>query len=100
LQFFFYIYVIKYFEDEFGQKCSVSSENVNEDRKIYVGYAGEYVSLSCDDYSFEGQSDEVMDEYEVCITPLNFHDPDCAVQLEYTTTYGGVPLQVWIILLH
>ncbi|XP_056000592.1 uncharacterized protein LOC125656133 [Ostrea edulis] len=78
---------------EFGKDCSVSFAKVNEDRHLYVEYNGENVGWWCDDFSFNGKADEIMDEYEVCVKPLYFSDPDCAVQLEYTTTYGGVTLQ-------
>lgn len=94
------MYIMKYFEDEFGKDCSVSFAKVNEDRHLYVEYNGENVGWWCDDFSFNGKADEIMDEYEVCVKPLYFSDPDCAVQLEYTTTYGGVTLQVCFALVH
>ncbi|XP_048742686.1 uncharacterized protein LOC125656135 [Ostrea edulis] len=78
---------------EFGDDCSVSFEEVNEDRQIYVEYNGKKVGFLCDYFSFEGQGKEILDEYEVCVTPIYFQDPDCAVRLDYQTSYGGKTLQ-------
>jgi hypothetical protein len=30
----------------------------------------------------------------VCVEPIYFQDPDCAVRLDYKTSYGGKSLQV------
>ncbi|XP_048742676.1 uncharacterized protein LOC125656130 [Ostrea edulis] len=78
---------------EFGKDCTVFWKYLDEDDRIYVGYNGRDVSFVCDDYSFKGKGDEILDEYEVCVTPLNFTDPNCAVRLDYKTTYGGSTLQ-------
>lgn len=66
---------------------------VNEDRQIYVEYNGKEVLSHCADYSFTGRDDS-FDEYEVCVTPLAFTDPNCAIQLKYKSSYYGETLQV------
>ncbi|XP_048742684.2 uncharacterized protein LOC125656134 isoform X2 [Ostrea edulis] len=78
---------------EFGEKCSVFWKYLDENDRIYVDYNGKHVASYCNDYSFKGKGDEILDEYEVCITPVNFTDPDCAVRLDYKTSYAGSTLQ-------
>jgi hypothetical protein len=84
------------FKDEFGDDCSVFWKYLDEGDRIYVEYNGKDVSFFCDDYSFKGQGDDILDEYEVCVTPLNFTDPNCAVRLDYKDSYGGERLQVYV----
>ncbi|XP_056001712.1 uncharacterized protein LOC125656142 [Ostrea edulis] len=80
------------FKDEFGKDCTVFWKSLDENDQIYVGYNGRYILSFCDDYSFQGKGDGILDEYEVCITPVNFTDPDSAVRLDYKT-YGYKTLQ-------
>ncbi|XP_061167926.1 uncharacterized protein LOC133176887 [Saccostrea echinata] len=78
---------------EFGDTCSVFLKELDESRQFYVEYHGKRVSTLCDDFSFEGRGDEIMDEYKVCVTPQYFNDPDCAIELVYTSSVFGKPLQ-------
>jgi hypothetical protein len=83
--------------DEFGDDCTVFWKYLDEGDRIYVEYKGKGVASFCNDYSFKGRGDEILDEYEVCVTPLNFTDPNCAVRLDYKDSYGGRLLKVMII---
>ncbi|XP_062578726.1 uncharacterized protein LOC134240677 [Saccostrea cucullata] len=78
---------------EFGDTCSVFLKELDENRRIYVEYYGKRVGSFCDDYSFEGVGNENMDEYKICVTPQFFNDPDCAVELKYTSTIFGSTIQ-------
>ncbi|XP_056000595.1 uncharacterized protein LOC130046519 [Ostrea edulis] len=78
---------------EFGKKCSVFWKYLDENDRIYVDYNGKDVTSHCGDYSFKGKGNEILDEYEVCITPVTFTDPNCAVRLDYETSPGGSTLQ-------
>ncbi|XP_062602497.1 uncharacterized protein LOC134264216 [Saccostrea cucullata] len=78
---------------EFGDTCSVFLKELDENRAFYVEYHGKTVGLLCDDYSFEGRGDEIMDEYKICVTPQYFDDPDCAVELKYTSSIFGPAIQ-------
>jgi hypothetical protein len=83
--------------DEYGKDCTVFWKYLDEGDRIYVEYNGKDVVFPCDDYSFKGRGDATLDEYEVCVTPLNFTDPNCAVRLDYKDLYDGKLLQVIII---
>ncbi|XP_062578722.1 uncharacterized protein LOC134240674 [Saccostrea cucullata] len=78
---------------EFGEDCSVSLDDVSENRQIYVEYKGEKVSTWCDYMSFNGRGYNILDEYEICVTPIYFNDPYCSVRLDYKSSYGGRTLQ-------
>ncbi|XP_056000596.1 uncharacterized protein LOC130046380 [Ostrea edulis] len=85
-----YGYTVTY---EFGKDCSVFLEDLDENRQVYVEYNGGYVGIFCNDISFNGKGDEIMDEYEVCVTPQYFEDPDCAIELEYKASVTGGTLR-------
>jgi len=79
----------------FGVDCSVSLEYIDENDVIYAQYDGGKLSTWCDDMSFIGRGDEIMDEYELCVTPEYYEDPDCAVEVVYHETYGGKTIQTF-----
>ncbi|XP_048739201.2 uncharacterized protein LOC125653680 isoform X4 [Ostrea edulis] len=78
---------------EFGDDCTVSFKKVNEERQIYVEYKGKHIRWLCDDFSFKGRGENIMDDYEICVTPQYFTDPDCAVRLDYKSSYTSGRLQ-------
>ncbi|XP_052106438.1 uncharacterized protein LOC127738974 [Mytilus californianus] len=78
----------------FGKDCSVSIEHVDEDKSITVVYNGpDNLHSWCDYMSFIGRDDGYLNEYEICITPEVYDDPDCAVELTYREDYDGTPLK-------
>ncbi|XP_052098913.1 uncharacterized protein LOC127733632 [Mytilus californianus] len=77
----------------FGKDCSVSIEHVDEDKSITVVYNGIDALKYCDDMSFIGRDAGYLNEYEICITPEFYEDPDCAVELTYRDQYDGTPLK-------
>lgn len=79
--------------DEFGKNCTSSPSSdrhyqgiVNENRQLDITYEGKTVNDYCATISFKGVGDgpSVRDEYKVCVTPVHFNDPSCAVQLNFT----------------
>ncbi|XP_061180228.1 uncharacterized protein LOC133188756 [Saccostrea echinata] len=78
---------------EFGDTCLVFLKELDESVQYSVEYHGKPVSILCDDYSFHGKGDVIADEYKVCVTPQYFNDSDCAIELVYTSTLFGTPLQ-------
>jgi hypothetical protein len=92
--FFFYS-----FKDEFGEDCGIFLKYIDENDWIYVEYNGKDVSFFCDDISFKGRGNDILDEYEVCVTPLSFYDPDCAVRLDYKDSTSSRILQVTVMFL-
>ncbi|CAC5367512.1 unnamed protein product [Mytilus coruscus] len=80
----------------FGKDCSVSLEHVNEDETFIAVYNGQNNLHSwCDYMSFSGRDDGYLNEYEICITPEFYEDPDCAVELTYREHYDGTPLKTY-----
>ncbi|XP_076084288.1 uncharacterized protein LOC143055015 isoform X2 [Mytilus galloprovincialis] len=78
----------------FGEDCSVTLEKVNDDESFIAEYYGKKdLDSWCDHMSFTGRDSGYMNEYEICITPLVYEDPDCAVELTYKERYGGSPLK-------
>lgn len=78
---------------EFGKNCTSSPSSdrhyrgiVNENRQLDITYEGKTVNDYCATISFKGVGDgpSVRDEYKVCVTPVHFNDPSCAVQLNFT----------------
>jgi hypothetical protein len=67
---------------------------VNEERQVYVEYNGRSLGWRCDSFTFQREGVNRMDDYEMCVTPIYFKDPNCNVKLEYRTTYEGRVLQV------
>ncbi|XP_052677558.1 uncharacterized protein LOC128158660 isoform X2 [Crassostrea angulata] len=80
----------KWVEDEFGENCSSYINDLDTDDEMYVEYKGKPVSFFCDNFKFRGSGDDIFDEYSVCVTPLYFNDSDCAVKLNFKTSYWGV----------
>ncbi|XP_063411222.1 uncharacterized protein LOC134694127 isoform X3 [Mytilus trossulus] len=80
----------------FGKDCSVLLEKVNEDERFIAEYYGEKeIDSWCDYMSFNGRDSGYMNEYKICITPLVYEDPDCAVELTYRKSYDGTPLKTY-----
>ncbi|XP_076084268.1 uncharacterized protein LOC143055015 isoform X1 [Mytilus galloprovincialis] len=80
----------------FGEDCSVTLEKVNDDESFIAEYYGKKdLDSWCDHMSFTGRDSGYMNEYEICITPLVYEDPDCAVELTYKERYGGSPLKTY-----
>ncbi|XP_063411175.1 uncharacterized protein LOC134694101 isoform X2 [Mytilus trossulus] len=80
----------------FGKDCSVSIEHINEDKTITIVYNGlDDLDIWCNYMSFIGRDEGYLKEYEICITPEVYEDPDCAVELSYTTEYDGAPLETY-----
>ncbi|XP_076084242.1 uncharacterized protein LOC143055003 isoform X1 [Mytilus galloprovincialis] len=78
----------------FGQDCSVSLKHINEDNSITIVYNGQHdLDSWCNYMSFVGRDDGYLNEYEICITPEVYEDPDCAVELSYRESYDGTPLE-------
>uniref|UniRef100_A0A8W8LZ58 CUB domain-containing protein n=1 Tax=Magallana gigas TaxID=29159 RepID=A0A8W8LZ58_MAGGI len=77
-------------KDEFGENCSSYINDLDTDDEMYVEYKGKPVSFFCDNFKFRGGGDDIFDEYSVCVTPLYFNDSDCAVKLNFKTSYWGV----------
>lgn len=77
---------------EFGRNCTSSSSEtyyhgfVNETRQFDVTYKGRALKYYCASIGFKGsgKGESLRDEYKVCITPIFFNDPGCAVQLNFT----------------
>lgn len=77
---------------EFGKNCTSRSSDkyyrgiANESRQFDVTYDGVTVKYYCASISFKGVGDgpNLRDEYKMCITPVYFNDPSCAVQLNFT----------------
>lgn len=75
----------------------MSLEHVNDDESFIAEYYGKNdLDSWCDYMSFIGRDSGYMNEYEICITPLVYEDPDCAVELTYKERYGGSPLKVFM----
>ncbi|CAG2250079.1 unnamed protein product [Mytilus edulis] len=80
----------------FGEDCSVYFEMVNEDESIIAEYYGKKdLGSWCDYMSFTGRDSGYRNEYKICITPLVYEDPDCAVELTYRERYSGSPLKTY-----
>ncbi|XP_078310079.1 uncharacterized protein LOC144618192 isoform X2 [Crassostrea virginica] len=80
--------VYTYTTYEFGEDCDgYLTKYLDEDDKIYVEYNGKKVDRSCNTFQFKGESDDYLDEYKVCLTPVYFTDPDCAVSVNIKTSY-------------
>ncbi|XP_061167947.1 uncharacterized protein LOC133176905 [Saccostrea echinata] len=77
---------------EFGKDCPVFLRKLDENLQIYVQYKGKFVHWMCKYFSFEGIGIESLDEYIICVRPQYFNDPDCAVTLEYKSTFDGATL--------
>lgn len=78
--------------DTFGDDCSVSLEHVDEDTVIYAKYDGSIdkgLNSWCNYMSFIGRDDGYMNEYEICVTPVTYEDPDCSMELQYSSDYSG-----------
>lgn len=79
---------------EFGRNCTKSSRlferhyhgYVNETRQFDVTYKGRALKYICANIGFKGsgKGESLRDEYKVCVTPIYFNDPGCAVQLNFT----------------
>lgn len=81
------------FPDTFGKDCSVSDSVLNEDVAVLIIYNGEDELWSgCNKMSFIGRDDYLvtLHEYKVCITPVIYKDPDCAVKMTYRHDYSGL----------
>ncbi|XP_078310073.1 uncharacterized protein LOC111107289 isoform X2 [Crassostrea virginica] len=73
---------------EFGESCQkYVTKYLDEDDKIYVEYNGKNVDRSCNAFEFKGESDDYLDEFKVCLTPVYFTDPDCAVSVNIKSSY-------------
>lgn len=46
------------------------------------------------------KGDDILDEYSVCATPLNYNDNDCAVDIDIKTSLSGVTQHVCIYMHH
>ncbi|XP_063411185.1 uncharacterized protein LOC134694116 [Mytilus trossulus] len=80
----------------FGQDCSVSLKHINEDKSITIVYNGLHdIDSWCNYMSFVGRDDGYLNEYEICITPEVYEDPDCAVELSYRESYDGSSLETY-----
>jgi hypothetical protein len=88
------VYTLDIFEDEYGKDCSVLSKTVNGNHQINVEYNGREIRTDCVGYSFIGRKKDSLNEYEVCVTPLNFSDPNCVIRLDYKSSDNGEILQV------
>ena len=78
------------FLDQFGKDCSVTIEYVDEDKIFYAEYYGHSELPSyCNDMSFVGRDDGYLNEYEICVTPVTYEDPDCSMELRYSSDYSG-----------
>ena len=76
------------FVDVFGEDCKYLTKYLDEDDKIYVEYNGKNVRGGCNTFQFKGENDDdYLDEYKVCLTPVYFTDPDCAVNVNIKTSY-------------
>ena len=85
---FLFLRNISNFVDEFGESCQkYVTKYLDEDDKIYVEYNGKNVDRSCNAFQFKGESDDYLDEYKVCLTPVYFTDPDCAVSVNIKSSY-------------
>lgn len=67
--------------DEFGNDCPIFTKDLTECDEIYVEYNGKDVVSPCNKFKFRGRGKEILDEYSICVTPLNFNDRTCAVEV-------------------
>ncbi|VDI09023.1 Hypothetical predicted protein [Mytilus galloprovincialis] len=78
----------------FGEDCAVTLKHIDEEKTITLLYNGRGdINSWCEDMSFIGRDDGYLNEYEICITPEVYEDPDCAVELTYRESYDGTPLK-------
>nr|XP_034307143.1 uncharacterized protein LOC105348885 isoform X1 [Crassostrea gigas]XP_034307144.1 uncharacterized protein LOC105348885 isoform X1 [Crassostrea gigas] len=88
---------------EFGRNCTKSSRlferhyhgYVNETRQFDVTYKGRALKYICANIGFKGsgKGESLRDEYKVCVTPIYFNDPGCAVQLNFTEDVSAKTFQ-------
>lgn len=86
--------------DDFGEDFTLLFKDVDENSKIYVEYNGKEVAFYCNYFKFRGKGDDILDEYSVCVTPLNYSDNDCAVEKDIKTSLSGVTQHVCIYMHH
>lgn len=100
------ITILLSFIDEFGRNCaSRSSEtyyhgDVNETRQFDVTYRGKDLKYYCASIGFKGsgKGESLRDKYKVCVTPIYFNDPGCAVQLNFTDDVYAETFQVLCVI--
>ncbi|XP_063411229.1 uncharacterized protein LOC134694127 isoform X4 [Mytilus trossulus] len=73
---------------------------VNDEESFIAEYYGKNrLGSWCDYMSFTGRDSGYRNEYKICITPLVYKDPDCAVELTYREhfkeLYSGLPLKTY-----
>lgn len=70
--------------------------DVNETRQFDVTYRGRALKYYCASIGFKGsgKGESLRDEYKVCVTPIYFNDPGCAVQLNFTEDVYAETFQV------
>lgn len=80
--------------DEFGNDCPIFTKDLTECDEIYVEYNGKDVVSPCNKFKFRGRGKEILDEYSICVTPLNFNDRTCAVEVDIITSLSEVATKV------
>lgn len=75
---------------EFGNDCPIFTKDLTECDEIYVEYNGKDVVSPCNKFKFRGRGKEILDEYSICVTPLNFNDRTCAVEVDIITSLSEV----------
>lgn len=76
---------------EFGNDCPILARDVTEDDEIYVEYNGKEVVSHCTKFKFRGMGEGgLLDESSICVTPLDFNDKTCAVEVDVVSSFSEV----------
>lgn len=85
-----YMYYLKFiFTDFYGFKCYFGHQQLTDKSLVFVQYDG--APILCDEISFLAAQG---DRYQLCFTPVYFHDPYCQIFIEYLSYETGDILQV------
>lgn len=91
-----YMYYLEFiFTDFYGFKCYFGHQQLTDKSLVFLQYDG--APILCDEISFLAAQG---DRYQLCFTPVYYHDPYCQIFIEYLSYETGDILQVLGIINH
>lgn len=73
----------------YGFKCYFGHQQLTDNSRVFVRYDG--APILCDEISFLAAQG---DRYQLCFTPVYYHDPYCQIFIEYLSYETGDILQI------
>ncbi|XP_061186247.1 uncharacterized protein LOC133194273 [Saccostrea echinata] len=75
----------------YGFKCYFGHQRLDLSSVVYIQYEGD--PILCDEIFFLGQDATNGNKYQLCLTPVYYHDPYCEIFVEYKSYLTGQILQ-------